>query len=106
MTGSGARDAEIEQPSSRASSGDLPRRTEPRRCQGGDEKGSDSGTLASCFARGTRVVTPRGFRRELSVTAHRPAPSAGRVDIFNLTIDGPERNYLAEGLLVHDRSEA
>ncbi|WP_434040824.1 MULTISPECIES: hypothetical protein [Sorangium] len=102
MTGSGARGAEIEQPSSGVSSTDRPCRTEPRRCQGCDEKGSDSGTLASCFAR----CAPRGSRRELSVTAHRPAPSAGRVDIFNLTIDGLERNNLAEGLLVHDRSEA
>ncbi|AUX44220.1 uncharacterized protein SOCE26_056840 [Sorangium cellulosum] len=44
--------------------------------------------------------------RELPVTAHRPAPSAGKVDVFNLTIDGPEQSYFAEGLLVHDRSDA
>ncbi|WP_437963435.1 hypothetical protein WMF04_27330 [Sorangium sp. So ce260] len=40
------------------------------------------------------------------MTAHRPAPSAGKVDVFNLTIDGPERNYFAEGLLVHNKPRA
>lgn len=63
---------------------------------------------AGALREGSRLLAWLGSAdvRELSVTVHRPAPSAGRVELFNLTTDGPERNYLAEGLLVHDRSEA
>lgn len=61
---------------------------------------------ASALREGTRLLGWLGSAdvRELSVTAHRPAPSAGKVEVFNLTIDGPERNYFAEGLLVHNKS--
>ncbi|WP_437933268.1 polymorphic toxin-type HINT domain-containing protein [Sorangium sp. So ce341] len=61
---------------------------------------------AGALREGTRLLAWLGSAdvRELSVTAHRPAPSAGKVDVFNLTIDGPERNYFAEGLLVHNKS--
>jgi hypothetical protein len=61
---------------------------------------------AGALREGTRLLAWLGSAdvRELSITAHRPAPSAGKVEVFNLTIDGPERSYFAEGLLVHDRS--
>jgi hypothetical protein len=54
---------------------------------------------------GTRLVAWLGASdvRTLEVTAHRRAPSAGKVEVFNLTIDGPEHNYFAEGLLVHNK---
>ncbi|WP_438013602.1 Hint domain-containing protein [Sorangium sp. So ce315] len=61
---------------------------------------------ASALREGARLLAWLGSAdvRELPVTARRPAPSAGKVEVFNLTIDGPERNYFAEGLLVHDTS--
>ena len=41
--------------------------------------------------------------RELEVTVCRRAAVAGEVEVFNLTIDGPEHNYFAEGVLVHNK---
>ena len=44
-----------------------------------------------------------GDVREMEITTRRTSPPAGRIDVFNLTIDGPEHNYFAEGLLVHNK---
>jgi len=62
-------------------------------------------TPAGEVSEGTRLVAWLGASdvRELEVTAHRRAPAAGLVDVYNLTIDGPEHNYFAEGLLVHNK---
>ncbi|MDI1479249.1 Hint domain-containing protein [Polyangium sp. y55x31] len=46
-----------------------------------------------------------GDVRELEVTVCRRAAAAGEVEVFNLSIDGPEHNYFAEGVLVHNKDE-
>lgn len=55
--------------------------------------------------KGTRLVAWLGAAdvRELEITEHRSASARGKVEVFNLTIDGPEHNYFAEGLLVHNK---
>jgi hypothetical protein len=44
--------------------------------------------------------------RDIEVSEHRTLEVAGSVEVFNLTIEGPEHNYFAEGLLVHNKDVA
>jgi hypothetical protein len=62
-------------------------------------------TPAGEIQKGTQLVAWLGTSdvRDLEVTTHHRAPSKGKVEVFNLTIDGPEHNYFAEGLLVHNK---
>ncbi|UQA56374.1 Hint domain-containing protein [Polyangium aurulentum] len=62
-------------------------------------------TPAGEVSEGTRLVAWLGASdvRELLVTTHRKMPDAPPVDVYNLTIDGPEHNYFAEGFLVHNK---
>lgn len=55
---------------------------------------------------GMRLVTWLGASdvREIEITRRRALPSVGEVDVYNLTIEGPEHNYFAEGILVHNKS--
>ena len=61
---------------------------------------------AAALVKGTRLLAWLGAAdvREIEVTDIRPASATGRIEIFNLTVDGSEHNYLAEGLLVHNKS--
>jgi hypothetical protein len=42
--------------------------------------------------------------RELQVDAVALLPSAGRVEVWNLEVDGEEHTYFVEGILVHNKS--
>jgi hypothetical protein len=42
--------------------------------------------------------------REIEISAHRSEAITGSVDVFNMTVEGPEHNYFAEGLLVHNKA--
>ena len=62
-------------------------------------------TPAGEIHEGTRILAWLGAAdvRELGITTHRTAGAIGKVEVFNLTIDGPEHNYFAEGFLVHNK---
>lgn len=53
---------------------------------------------------GMRVVAWLGSAdvRELVITECQPN-AKGEYDVYNLSVDGPEHNYFAEGLLVHNK---
>jgi hypothetical protein len=71
------------------------------------DAGQESWTPAGELREGTRLIAWLGSAdvREIEVTVRRDGRAAGRVEVFNLTIDGPEHNYFAEGLLVHNKEE-
>lgn len=41
--------------------------------------------------------------RDITVSEHRTLEVVGSVEVFNLTVEGPEHNYFAEGVLVHNK---
>ncbi len=57
---------------------------------------------------GTRLLAWHGNENplEIEVTTVRRTTMNDRIEVFNLTVNGPEHNYFAEGLLVHNKSPA
>ncbi|MSP58745.1 MAG: hypothetical protein EXR72_00100 [Myxococcales bacterium] len=45
-----------------------------------------------------------GTARTLPIEAIATSETRDAIDVFNLSVDGPEENYFAEGLLVHNKS--
>lgn len=65
-------------------------------------------TRASELRVGTHLTAWLGSSnvRTIAVSEHRQVEVKGSVEVFNLTIEGPEHNYFAEGLLVHNKDIA
>jgi len=63
---------------------------------------------ASKIRAGSRMIAWLGSAdvREIEVTKAIEAHPTRKVEVFNLTIEGPEHNYFAEGVLVHNKDIA
>src|SRR5687767_9630329 len=69
------------------------------------DAGAGAWVEAGELREGTRLLAWLGSAdvQEREITAVARTVSCGNVEVFNLTIHGPEHNYFAEGLLVHNK---